>query len=726
MNQTRGNANNYWDTPMKIYKRFLVVIGILYLFFCYLSLSPVIYGKNMDLFASNRNTVKTTLPANRGTIYDNEGNILAVNVSSYTVIAYLSETRTGSSPVPLHVKDKEGTALALAPILNMDASYILGLLNKKAYQVELGPGGRGITELKKEEIEDLNLPGIDFIEKDKRYYPNGDFASYITGYAKSYDDPESGSNGYSIVGELGIESKYNDSLSGVDGYLEYQKDRFGYKIPDTKETRINPIDGSNIYLTIDSNIQRFMEDAVKESAKTYNPEWLTLTVVDAKTGDILGSASSPSFDPNTLNITNYQLPLTSYLYEPGSTMKTYTYMCAIDKGTYDGNATSKSGQIEIETDIVSDWNEVGFGTITFDKGFEYSSNVAVANLVKNNITKKELKLCLGSYGFGKTTDIELPQEVSGDISFNYPIEVAAAAFGQGISTTPMQQIQALTIIANDGKMLKPHIISKVIDPNTGKVSYERKIEESTQLVKESTVEKIKELMFNTVNNKDKWTTGTGYFLEGFDVIGKTGTAQIFDPKTGKYLEGDNQVIHSFSGMFPKEDPQIIIYGAMKKPSSGKSAGLYKPTKEIISSISKYLNIYHTEDNNETLSEYTMSSFINKELSDVTKILNEYNIETIELGNGNKVVKQIPSIGSKVISGDKVFLVTNDTTLKMPSMINWSRAEAITLLNLFNLNYEIEGYGYVTSQSISENSIIKGDEVVSLTLNKKYNLDVKEE
>jgi penicillin-binding protein 2B len=723
---TRGNTNNYWDKPMQAYKVSLVVIGILYLFFCYLDLSPVIYGKNMDAFAANRNTVKTTLPANRGTIYDKDSNILSINVSSYTVIAYLSANRTGSNPTPLHVVDKEGTALALAPILGMDASYILKLLSKEVYQVELGPGGRAITELKKEEIEDLNLPGIDFIEKDKRYYPNGDFASYITGYAKSYDDEESGTNGYTIVGELGIESKYNDLLSGIDGYLEYQKDRFGYKIPDTKETRINPIDGNNIYLTIDSTIQRFMEDAVDDSVKNYNPEWLVLTAMDAKTGDILGSVSTPSYDPNKLNITNYQLPLTSYLYEPGSTMKTYTYMCAIDKGTYDGNETYKSGQITIETDTINDWNQTGFGTITFDKGFEYSSNVGVANIVQKYITKTELKLCLGSYGFGKTTDIELPHEVNGDISFNYPIEVAAAAFGQGISSTPIQQLQALTIIANNGKMLTPHIISKIVDPNTGEVTYERKVESTDQLVKESTIAKIKELMYNTVNNKDKWTTGTAYYIDGFDIIGKTGTAQIFDPKTGKYLNSENQVIHSFAGMFPKDDPEIIIYGAMKKPTTGKSAGLYKPTKEIISSIAKYLNIYHTENPNINVEEYTMPSFINKNITDVTNILNQHSLDIVVIGNGNVVVKQVPSNGSTVISGDKIFLVTNDSKFTMPSLIGWSRMEAITLLSLYNLNYELDGYGYVTTQSIAPNTLIKGDEVVTLNLTKKYNLDIPEE
>ena len=304
----RNNLNQTWNFPKFVFKIFLFCMLILLIQLCYLSLSPNIYGINMDLFAANRNTVEKTLYATRGTIFDSNGSILAQNVNSYTVIAYLSETRTGSSPTPLHVVDKKSTAEALAPILDMSAEYIETLLNKTSYQVELGPGGREITELKKEEIEKLNLPGIDFIENYKRYYPNGDFASYIIGYAKK-NEVKTKVDGKEVisedlVGELGIESHYNKFLKGTNGYTIYQKDRFGYKIPDTKETTVKAVNGSDIYLTIDSSIQRFAEASVKEVTEEYNPEWMILAVMDAKTGDILASATSPSFDPNTRNIKN--------------------------------------------------------------------------------------------------------------------------------------------------------------------------------------------------------------------------------------------------------------------------------------------------------------------------------------------------------------------------------------------------------------------------------------
>ena len=240
---------------------------ILFARFCFLSLSPEVNGHNIQKFAKNRNTVSKTLKATRGTIYDISNNVLAQNVTSYTLIAYLDKSRKTGSKID-YVKDIDKTASALSSILEVDSEDIKNRLSKgikdKKYQIELGASFKNITELKKGEIENLNLPGIDFIHNYKRYYPNGDFASYILGYAKTNEKKDKEGNLVSeIEGELGIEAKYDNLLKGTDGYLQYQQDRLGYKIPDTAETRIEPINGSDIYLTLDSGIQRFAETEVK-------------------------------------------------------------------------------------------------------------------------------------------------------------------------------------------------------------------------------------------------------------------------------------------------------------------------------------------------------------------------------------------------------------------------------------------------------------------------------
>ena len=707
---TRNGKSKTWGFPKKVFFIFLVFILIIFLQYAYISLSPKVYGIDMDEFASNRYTVSSTLKAKRGNIYDTTGNLLALNVSSYTVIAYLSESRTGSSSTPLHVVDKEATAKALSPILGMTEESLLNLLSKDAYQVELGPGGRGITELKKEEIENLNLPGIDFVEDQKRYYPNGDFASYIIGYAKKQDDGN-------IVGELGIESKYDDLLKGTDGSTKYQRDRYGYKIPDTPETTVDPENGSDIYLTIDSGIQRFLEDAIKANTEEYNPEWSIITVMDAKSGKILGSATTPSYNPNLLNMKSYENPLVTYAYEPGSTMKIYTYMCAMEKGTYNGSSTYLSGKYEIGENTVQDWNGKGWGYITYDLGFEYSSNVAVVNLVNSAINKTDLKECFQKYGFGEKTGIELSRELSGSLNFYYPIEVATASFGQGIATTPIQNLQALSIIANNGKMVKPKIIEKIVNSNTGKTEYEYKLDISEQIVQESTVNKIKELMSNVINGKNEGTTGYYFKVDGADLIGKTGTSQYYDSESG-YSTGKNNYVYSFAGMFPKDDPEIIIYTSYKNPSWSKNVGLSKMVKNVVKDIAKYYNVGTYNEQNTEGTKYIAESFINKNTNVVSDKLTKNKIKTIIIGNGDKVIKQSVKVGDSLVSGDTVILITNDSNYKMPNLTGWSRKEVIELCKILGLSYEFDGYGYVSSQSIQAGSSINEGDILKVILSNK--------
>src|SRR5574344_46426 len=425
MKEKRSNAKKINRTLLKNPSLGLFVITFFIIFITYLSIAlfPTVSGQNLKTFAQNRHTYSTILTAKRGTIYDSEGNTLALNVSSYTVIAYLDSSRTTNMKNPQHVIDKEGTAKKLASLLNMTEEKILALLNTTgAYQVELGPGGRGITTLLKEEIEELNLPGIDFIESYKRYYPNGNFASYIIGYAKTnevYD--KDGKLIKTIDGELGIESLYNKDLSGIDGSLSYEQDGNGYMIPGTKEKRIEADNGDNVYLTIDSTIQRFVEDALEESYDEFNPEWILFYVMDAKTGDILAGSSYPSFNPNILDLTNYENPLVSYEYEPGSVMKTFTYMCAVDKGTYNGEDTFESGKITVGDQNIYDWNGTGWGTINFDLGYEFSSNVGIGNAVHSKKKKSDLHKCFKNYGNEEKTSIALPREITGTLTFNYPM-----------------------------------------------------------------------------------------------------------------------------------------------------------------------------------------------------------------------------------------------------------------------------------------------------------------
>ena len=430
----------------------------------YLSISPKVDGIDLQKFASKRTTERQVIQAKRGTIYDCNGNVLAENVSSYTLIAYLSDKRTEDKNKPQHVVHKEKTAEKLAPILKMKKEEVLKLLNKDAYQTEFGSKGRGLSELTKSKIEELNLPGLDFIETQKRYYPNGDFLSYTLGYAKQDE------NG-NIVGEMGLEKLYNDVLSGTDGFVEYQKDAKGYKIPGTNEIRQDAVDGEDIHLTIDQSVQLIVDDAMKEAYKNFSYDWFTIMIADADTGAILASSSSPSFNPNLRNMTNYLDYNIAQSYEPGSTMKIWSFMAAMEAGVYNGSEVYKSGSYTArDGTVINDWDPNGWGYITYDRGFAMSSNVAAMNLV-NKMSGNYLRNFYKKLGFGSKTGIELANEVGGSLNFTYETEILNASFGQGITTTPIQNIKALTTLSNKGKILSPYIISEIKDHNTKEVSY---------------------------------------------------------------------------------------------------------------------------------------------------------------------------------------------------------------------------------------------------------------
>ena len=675
----------------KIATIFLFVVILVKL--TYVAISPKVDGINLNTFALSRTTATKTIEASRGTIYDINNEVLATNVRSYTVIAYLDESRTSDEANPRHVVDKETTAEKLSPLINMNSKQILKLLNtKNVYQVELGPGGRNITELIKEEIEALDLPGIDFIKSTKREYPNGDFASYIIGYAKKNDEG-------SIVGELGIEGKYNNELTGTNGKTIYQKDAYGYRIANTPEVTEDAKNGYDIYLTLDSNIQLYLENAIKE-IENFNIDWATITIADAKTGAIVGSTSSPSYNPNILNITDYNNPLVSYTYEPGSTMKIYSFMAAIEEGLYKGDELYQSGSIQVSDYNISDWNKEGWGKITYDKGFTYSSNVA-AVLLSQKLGKEKLLDYYKKFGFGKKTGIELSNEYDGKIKFNYESELASASYGQGITTTPIQNIQALTSLSNGGTILKPYIISKIVD-NEGNIVYEGKRTELTKVVSLNTVKKMMDLMDETVNSKDTAVTGYRYHTDKLTLIGKTGTANY--TQNGKYVSGQYSTIRSFAGLFPKDDPKYIIYVSVKK-FQGASSSLGNIIKKMVESVVTYKNLSDKDSNVDESKVINIASYINQGKNETVKLLEKYGLCPIVIGDGEYIINQYPSSNSSVLYGSKVFLVTNGNNIIMPNVIGWTHNEINTFAKLIKINYNIDGYGKVINTNIPEGSII---------------------
>ena len=678
---------------------FFLLLFIFILRLGYLCLSGKVDVINLKEFSNKRNTKEETLYALRGNIYDVNGNVLAQTINSYTLIAYLDPKRSEGYTKPQHVVNKEDTASKLATVLNMSEEKILNILKKDAYQVEFGSNGKGLTELQKEAIENLELPGIDFITTHKRYYPNNTFLSYIIGYTKEDDNGQ-------ITGEMGIEKEYNDNMTGTNGYVKYEKDLNGYKFPNSNEIRKEKVDGDDIYLTIDTNVQMSLETIVNNASGASNSDWIVAVVADAKTGKILGSATSPTFNPNKKDISNYLNPLTSYTYEPGSVMKTFSYMLALENNKdFDPSvATCLTGPYTIGDDVVSDWNKTGWGQIPYERGYTLSSNTCVANLVKNYLSRDELKDFYKKLGFSSQTGVDLPNEYTGKVNFKYDVEVVNAAFGQGITTTPIQQVKALTAISNNGVLLTPYIVDKIVNQTTKKVTYEGKVKESGKVISTDTVNKIKGLMYKVVNDDPSNTTGSKYKMDGYDLIGKTGTAQIANSRTGKYYDGKYDYVTSFSGMYPKDDPKVIIYVAMQR--SKNSNVLPNTVKEIVKDTSKYLSIFkQVPEENKEVSSYKLDNYKNKQITDVKSNFDSIGANYVVFGNGTKVIDQYPSSGVKYNTKEKVFIFTNDNVVTMPNLIDYSVKEAAIVLDKLGIKYENNATGYIKEQNILPGTVI---------------------
>lgn len=674
---------------VKISKFIILIVAFLFVaIICKLSyvvLSDKVDGINLKDKSASITTVKKTLYADRGSIYDVNGEELASTVNSYTVIAYLNSKKT-------NVEDKEKTAKELAPILNMTEEKLIELLNKNLYQVELRPGGYGITEVVKARIEKLELPGIDFIKNSKkRYYNKSTFASYIVGYAKVLDDGK-------ISGELGIEGYYDDILSGTNGYTKYLKyTSSNYKIPNTNEDTKKAKDGSDIYLTIDSSIQLIAEKAVSSMKEKFNTDWAVFTVMDAKTGAIVASATNPNFNPNDTNtIKEYMNPLLSYQYEPGSVMKVFSFASAIEEGKYDGEETFKSGSYTLDDGtVIRDSERKGWGTISFDEGFARSSNVAATTLALR-LGVDKLSEYYNNLGFGKKTGIELSNEAVGDIEMVYQSELATASFGQGVSVTAIQMLQALSAMTNDGTVIKPYIVDKVVDQN-GNITYQGERQVVKKVYSTNTVNKMHEIMKKVIDINKYWQ------VNNVSIMGKTGTAQIASPKGG-YLTGTYDYIKSFAGIFPADDPKYIVYVAGKKPETNLGSWA-KVITTAIEEIASYAKLTESKSDADPSKIIKLDNYISKNLDTTLEELKNKKINIITIGNGKYIINQYPLKNKTLLSGEKLFLLTNDKEIKMENLKGWSLSEVKTYCNLIGLNLEYSGYGYVINQSIEENTIL---------------------
>ncbi|TYR82631.1 PASTA domain-containing protein [Priestia megaterium] len=723
MSMPRKNSNISTGAAILILI-FALLFFVLAARFFYIQASGKAEGQALAEIAQRKYTRETTIEGQRGTIYDRNSEAVAHDTGAYTVVAILDPTQTKNKKNPQHVVDPEKTAEKLAPLLDMKKTKLEELLTKNSFQVELGPGGRDINNALKQKIEKLKLPGITFLRDSKRFYPNGVFASHILGYAQKNDEGK-------IIGKMGIEQVYNKQMSEEDGKVYYQAGQNGIKLPDPKESIDPPKNGDNIYLTIDEKIQTFVEDAMTNAQKEYNPDKMMAVVVNPKTGEILGMSSRPTFNPNVRKITDFQNPIVENSFELGSTMKIFTLAAAIEEGVYNGNDMYQSGSYKVsDKDVpIRDHNSGnGWGPITFDEGIRRSSNVAIAILANEKLGTDKLFKYLDKFGFMEKTGIDLPGEVSSKLISKYPRDRVTTAFGQGSAFTPIQQIQAATAIANDGKMMKPYVIQKIVDGTTNKVKKETKPKVVRKPISKETSQQVLKILETVVSEDDG--TGKTYAIDGYDVAGKTGTAQIPNPNGG-YLHGHGKNLFSFMGFAPANNPSLIVYVAVQNPKLTAQETGSAPLSMIFNSVMKNslqsLGIEPTQKTSDkqgakkTKSEVKLDNYRNEKVNDVVTELKEKGLTPVVIGEGNKIDSQSPKADETVISGEKVLLKTTGKAT-MPDVTGWSHRDIIRFTEFTKLRPSALEKGFVVKQSIKPGTELKENGYLVVELEVPKSLD----
>ena len=677
---------------------FSLLFFILIFRFITIQVTGEVHGQALAARAQQKYSNEKVIEATRGTIFDRKGEVVAEDTTAYTLVAILNDSVTTNKKKPKHVTDPAKTAAVLAKYIDMSESEIYKRLTKeKAWQVEFGKAGRDISHQTKRDIEEEKLPGITFLRDSKRFYPNGVFSSHLVGFVEKEETKDKKTV---TAGQLGIEKTLNDELTGKNGSLSFESDLWGFLLPDG-EKKVTPAkDGSNIFLTIDKKIQTFVEDAVDRVDEEYKPKKIIAVVADPKTGDILAMAQRPSFHPTTREglDNSWHNEVVETPIEPGSTMKIFTLAAAVEENKWNPNEPYKSGSYKVTEDsrAIRDHNGSGWGTISYLEGIQRSSNVAVAKLVNEKIGTEKFREYLTDFGFDQPTGIDLPNETSGTIVYKWPIEKITTSYGQGTTITPIQLIQAATSVANDVKMMKPRVIDKIVDPNTGDVIKQEEPKSVGQPISAETAKAVRDVLGTVVTGEHG--TGKSYAIDWYEVAGKTGTANI--TANGSYLDGASDYLFSFLGMAPKDDPKLIVYVAVQQPEIDHYYKGSIPTSMIFKSVMKsslqYLNIKPASV--EKADSSPVPDVTGMSAAEAKSLLESKGFETVVIGDGNQVEEQLPKADIMALEGEKVF-IRSSGVMTYPDMTDWSLRDVMKLAQIAEIKLNKAGSGYVTKQSL---------------------------
>jgi stage V sporulation protein D (sporulation-specific penicillin-binding protein) len=652
----------------------------------------------------------------RGTIYDRNSNELAISIDGDSIYAIPAELGIGEDPVKYrgaalaeHLRaDKLQIARILSDTLGMDRQYTEGLISKRASFVWIKRKAKlnEIDELRKI-ITARKITGIEFSQKARRFYPQTFLAAQILGIA-----------GIDNQGLEGIEKQYDFYLRGVPGSDQAEFDTAGRHIPQGERRYLEPVNGDSLILSIDENIQYIVERELEKAVADTKSKRGMAVVVDPQNGDILAAAAIPKVDPNNFSdypTENRRNPIFTDMYEPGSTFKIFTTIAAFEEGKVSLESTFfDPGFIIVDDRRLGCWKPGGHGSQTFIEALENSCNPVFASLALR-IGKETMYEYIKAFGFGRPTGVDFPGESPGrlqSLAKVKNVELATIGYGQGITVTPLQMAMGVASIANGGYLLKPHLVKQIVGPD-GKVKRKFSREVVCRVMSPKTALLMAKLLQSVVTNG----SGNRAYLEGYQVAGKTGTAQ----KVSQGVRGYSKVMASFIGFAPAENSRLLALVVLDEPGCPITYGgvIAAPVVgNIFRDALRYLNVrprYEPEILEKiTSEEIIVPNILNMPIGEATLLLKKKGIQFRFIGQGSYVFDQIPKPGARINRNTKILIYfdpeehynfKNSNKQMLPNFQGCSLRKVDEILSEIGLKLEAKGTGMAVSQNPPPGTVV---------------------
>ncbi|MDE6746343.1 MAG: PASTA domain-containing protein [Oscillospiraceae bacterium] len=707
-----------------------------------------------------------TVKANRGSIYDANGKILAQSATVYSInvdpsMIYNQQQKEAKEKadgkeqegIPESQRMIDAAATILSEELNVSYEYAVKQLTTNGATSRWANIAKSIEKPKADDImarvNEEDIYGLIYRDLDtKRYYPQGELAAAVIGFT-NYDGD----------GIYGVESKYNDYLKGVDGKVISAVDAFQNEMPYKNDKIYDAQDGNSLYLTLDMTLQYYAEKYLEQQVEAHDVQNRACAIImNVNTGAILAMASTPGFNLNdrnslynpadtaklsgilddeeyntmyaTLREQQWKNKAITELYYPGSVFKVVTGSAALEEKAINLNSTFNCGQVitVADTDIHC-WSTYSHGTQDFTTAMTNSCNPAFIQ-IGQLLGRDKFFDYFKAYGFTEPTGIDLPGEENSiyvNTSEKGPVELASCSFGQTNKVTPLQMITAYAAVVNGGYLVTPYVVSKIVDHN-GNVIKTTEPSIRRQVISEETSAEMREVLESVVNRKD----GSNAYIKGYAIGGKSGTSQKIDKS--RETGNDDLYVSSYCAFAPADDPEIIMLVMVDEPTAKDANGslMYygsivavPAVVNVLKEALPYMGYYpeYTQAELEALG-VTLPAVEGETVSIAKETLEALSLKVTVIGKGDKVVAQVPARASSIPRNGRVVLYTEENYetqyTTVPNIIGYGLSDVNAILTNADLNFKV-GDGAANhsgakaySQNYAEGNIVPKGTIIEVT------------